>query len=139
VRSAVSPGATTRAPSWRKLGRAGEPAEIEASSIACVELGLQSDAATPRPSCAARRPLRRRRLRSELVRRGIDRDLIDEALAERVRRIRDRTGPRAARPLRHAPADAREWARQARFLQGRGFSTEMIRRVLKEHPGDEPA
>ena len=32
----------------------------------------------------------------------------------------------------HAPRDAREWARQARFLQGRGFSGEVIRRLLKE-------
>jgi regulatory protein len=29
------------------------------------------------------------------------------------------------------PADAREWARQARFLQGRGFASETIRRLLK--------
>ena len=32
------------------------------------------------------------------------------------------------------PHDAREWARQARFLQSRGFSTDIIRKLLKEMP-----
>ena len=31
----------------------------------------------------------------------------------------------------NAPCDAREWARQARFLQGRGFSSDIIRKLLK--------
>jgi regulatory protein len=34
------------------------------------------------------------------------------------------------------PADGKEWARQARFLQGRGFSTDVIRRLLKQPKGD---
>ena len=34
-----------------------------------------------------------------------------------------------------APTDAREWARQARFLQGRGFASDVIRRLLKEPAG----
>jgi regulatory protein len=36
------------------------------------------------------------------------------------------------------PTNAREWARQARFLQGRGFAAEVIRKLLKEIP-DESA
>ena len=35
------------------------------------------------------------------------------------------------RKFRVAPGDQREWARQARFLQSRGFSSDVIRRVLK--------
>ena len=35
------------------------------------------------------------------------------------------------------PADAREWARQARFIQSRGFSTDIIRRLLKGMEGSE--
>jgi regulatory protein len=33
----------------------------------------------------------------------------------------------------HPPEDASERARQARFLTGRGFSGEVVRRVLREH------
>ena len=39
--------------------------------------------------------------------------------------------------LTAAPADAREWARQARFLQSRGFATDIIRRVLKSAGASE--
>ena len=31
-----------------------------------------------------------------------------------------------------APADRREWAKQARFMQARGFSTDVIRHLLRE-------
>jgi regulatory protein len=34
-----------------------------------------------------------------------------------------------------APTDALEWARQARFLQARGFASDIIRRLLKEPAG----
>jgi regulatory protein len=34
-----------------------------------------------------------------------------------------------------APVDAQEWARQARFLQSRGFASDVIRRLLKEPSG----
>lgn len=37
-----------------------------------------------------------------------------------------------ARKFAAVPADGKEWAKQARFLQSRGFSTDVIRRVLKE-------
>jgi regulatory protein len=40
-----------------------------------------------------------------------------------------------SRKFSAAPGDAREWARQARFLQSRGFATDIIRRLLKEPMG----
>ena len=75
--------------------------------------------------------------------RGIDSAVIEASLAqegladERTRATevwRSKFGDR--------PRDAREWARQARFLQSRGFSGEIIRKLLKEMPdalegGDE--
>ena len=36
------------------------------------------------------------------------------------------------RKFRIAPQNQKEWARQARFLQSRGFSSDVIRRLLKE-------
>ena len=73
------------------------------------------------------------RIRTELERRGIAAELIvtqlevhvadwDE-LARSVRRKKFGAG---------APRDYREWTRQARFLQYRGFSGEQIRRVLDD-------
>jgi len=35
------------------------------------------------------------------------------------------------------PADLQERARQARFLERRGFSAAVIRQVLAGHPGSE--
>lgn len=73
------------------------------------------------------------RIRTELERRGIAAELIAtqlevnvadwDELARAVRRKKFGAG---------APRDYREWTRQARFLQYRGFSGEQIRRVLDD-------
>jgi regulatory protein len=71
------------------------------------------------------------RLKQALRERGIGDELATAPLAglpeeiERARAIWRRKFP-------SPPADAREWARQARFLQGRGFAPAVIRRLLKE-------
>ncbi|WP_374348056.1 recombination regulator RecX [Chitinimonas sp.] len=76
----------------------------------------------------------RHRLQAALRERGIADALIAEALAtvpegqDEISRARDiwtrKFGQRAA--------DSREWAKQARFLQSRGFGHEVIRRLLGE-------
>ena len=130
----------SRAELARKLAPHGETAEIEAVIERMRELGLQSD---ERYAEAFVRSKATRfgaaRLRNELARRGIDRDRIDEALAgecveSEAERARAVLRARFATP----PTDAREWARQARFLQTRGFASELIRKLLKE-PYDESA
>ncbi len=130
----------SRAELARKLASHGDPAEIEAVIERMRELGLQSD---ERYAEAFVRSKATRfgaaRLRNELARRGIDRDRIDEALAgecveSEAERARAVLRARFATP----PTDAREWARQARFLQTRGFASELIRKLLKE-PYDDSA
>ena len=125
----------------RKLDGLGSQDEVNAELDRLVELGLLSDARFADAYIRAKAGrFGASRLRGELVRRGVAQDLIASALDgndadsefDRAREIHHR---KFATP----PADAREWARQARFPQGRGFSTEIIRRVLREHPGDEPA
>ena len=73
------------------------------------------------------------RLRQELRQRGVEGELVENELAaddmpreiERARMVwQKKFGIQAA--------DAKEWARQARFLQSRGFSSDVIRRVLKD-------
>lgn len=81
------------------------------------------------------------RLAHSLRMRGIDAESIAASLAQEE--IGDE-GTRAAAVWRSrfdsAPRDAREWAKQARFLQGRGFAVDVIRRLLREigKSGDLP-
>lgn len=130
----------SRAELTRKLAAHGEAEEIEAVIERMGELGLQSD--TRYAEAFVRGKAGRfgaSRLRSELARRGIDRDLIDEALAgECVESESERARTVLRGRFTAPPADAREWARQARFLQTRGFAPDLIRKLLKE-PYDESA
>ena len=130
----------SRAELARKLAAHGEAEEIDAVIERMGELGLQSD--TRYAEAFVRGKAGRfgaSRLRSELARRGIDRDLIDEAIAgECVESEADRARAVLRGRFTEPPADAREWARQARFLQTRGFAPDLIRKLLKE-PYDESA
>jgi len=130
----------SRAELARKLSAHGDADEIEAVIERMGELGLQSD--TRYAEAFVRVKAGRfgaSRLRSELARRGIDRDLIDEAITrECVESETDRARAVLRARFTEPPADAREWARQARFLQTRGFAPDLIRKLLKE-PYDESA
>jgi len=114
---------------------------VKAELDRLTELGLLSDARFADAYVRAKAArFGASRLRLELSRRGVSGELIAASLEDNcssgeLERARDIH----RRKFAEAPQDAREWARQARFLQGRGFSSEIIRRVLKEHPGDEPA
>ena len=130
----------SRAELARKLAAHGDADEVDAVIARMGELGLQSDnrfAEAFVRGKAAR--FGASRLRNELARRGIERELIDEAIASEcteseIERARSVLHGR----FREPPADPREWARQARFLQTRGFAPDLIRKLLKE-PYDESA
>ena len=124
----------SRAELAAKLTALGSREEIDAVLAELTESGLLSDA---RYAEAYLRSNATRfgagRLRQTLRRKGIDGDLIEAKLAgadapDELARARAVW----ARKYAAAPQDAKEWARQARFLQGRGFSTDVIRRLLKE-------
>ena len=130
----------SRAELARKLAAHGEADEVDAVIARMGELGLQSDSRYAEAFVrgkAAR--FGASRLRSELARRGIERDLIEQAIENECV---ESEVERARQVLRSrfsvAPADPREWARQARFLQTRGFAPDLIRKLLKE-PYDESA
>ena len=127
----------TRAELFRKLAPHGTPEEIEIVLTELAANGLQSDARFAESyvrSQAAR--LGAARLRQTLRTKGVAAELIDSQLAgadlpdemERARAL-------WARKFTAPPTDAREWAKQARFLQGRGFSAEIIRKLLKDIGG----
>ena len=130
----------SRAELARKLAAHGNADEIKTVIARMGELGLQSD--TRYAEAFVRVKATRfgaARLRNELSRRGVERELIDEAIAgecstPEIERARMVLHSRFPAP----PTDAREWARQARFLQTRGFASDLIRKLLKE-PYDESA
>lgn len=122
----------------RKLAPHGTDGEIEAILDRMGELSLQSDARMAENwvrSNAGR--FGRARLQNELTRRGLARELIEDALANGdMTSELDRA--RAVWQSRYAalPADSREWARQARFLLARGFAADIVRTVLHGAPED---
>ena len=76
-----------------------------------------------------------RRIREDLRRRGID----DAAAREAVGRDGEYWSEQASRARNRRfgedlPADYREWVRQARFLERRGFTAEQIRSALGPPP-----
>jgi regulatory protein len=124
----------TRAELARKLAPLGTEEDIDAVLAELAQSGLLSDA---RAASAYVRGNAARfgaaRLRQTLRRKGVDSELIDAQLADAE--MPDETARARevwAKKFSAAPQDAKEWARQARFLQGRGFSADVIRRLLKE-------
>ena len=76
------------------------------------------------------------RLRQNLKTRGVASELIDAQLApDALPNELDRARTVWRKKFPDAPTDAQEWARQARFLQARGFASDIIRRLLKEPAG----
>ena len=124
----------TRVELARKLAGLGTQEEIDAVLADMEASQLQSDDRTAENylrSNASR--LGASRLRHTLKTRGVAPELIDEQLAqadlpEEIERARAAWG----RKFSAAPANPKEWARQARFMQSRGFASDIIRKLLKE-------
>jgi len=78
------------------------------------------------------------RIRQELQDKGLDRQLVEQAVAE----LKDSELARARdvwrRKFAGAPASAAERAKQVRFLLTRGFSAEVVRRVLAAAGAPDP-
>ena len=116
-----------------KLAALGTPQEIAAVIAELQASHLQSDSRVAESYVrghAAR--LGASRLRQNLKTRGVTVELIEAQLAQGALPDElDRARAVWQRKFSAAPADAREWARQARFLQGRGFSGDIIRQVFR--------
>jgi regulatory protein len=73
------------------------------------------------------------RLRHTLKTRGVAPEMIEEQLAQAdLPDEMERARAAWSRKFSAAPANAKEWARQARFLQSRGFASDIVRRLLKQ-------
>jgi regulatory protein len=76
------------------------------------------------------------RIRQELQSKGLDADLVAEAVAGLRSSELQRAQEVWRRRFEQLPADAAERAKQARFLAARGFDGEVIRRVLRSAHGE---
>lgn len=129
----------SRAELERKLAPHGTAEDIASVLNRLTELELLSDARFAQAWVRGKGArFGTARLRHDLASRGVDAALIAAALAGDGDDEEQRARSVWAGKFGRAPGDAREWARQARFLQGRGFGSALIRKVLKEIP-DESA
>ncbi len=128
----------TRAELSRKLAPHGTQDEIDAVITQLQSTGLQSDVRFAEAFLRAKvGRLGPARLRQTLRQKGVDAETVDaqieaaivaNELPDELHQVREIW----VRKFGTAPTDAKEWARQARFLQSRGFSSSVIRRLLKD-------
>jgi regulatory protein len=124
----------SRAELAKKLSAHGTQEEIDSVLNSLQDVKLLSD---QRFAAAFIRSRAERfgvgRLRQELRQRGVEGELAEQELkTEELPAEIERARIVWQKKFDGQPADAREWAKQARFLQSRGFSGDIIRRVLKE-------
>jgi len=118
----------------RKLGSRGFPDEVIASALDSLELSGELAAARFTESFIRSRAARGQgpaRIRAELAERGIDREQAAELL--RAAGIDWAALASSARDKRFGaarPTDFKERARQARFLEYRGFDRAAVRAAL---------
>ena len=77
------------------------------------------------------------RIAHELHRRGISDDLVDAAMPQLKESEFDAAREVWQKKFGALPQDAKEKARQVRFLQSRGFSMESIFKLLKSGPAPD--
>ncbi|MBM3390415.1 MAG: recombination regulator RecX [Betaproteobacteria bacterium] len=123
----------TRAELANKLsGEAGRD-EVDAMLDRLQQAGLLSDARFAESLVAARGArYGAARLRHDLRVKGVAEEIIAGALPQDAEGEAARAREVRRRKFGAAPADRADYARQARFLQSRGFAADVIRRVLKE-------
>lgn len=126
----------SRAELARKLTDSGAEADNVAALLDRLEeLGLLSDQRFAESFIRAKaQRFGTARLKHDLAAKGVPEALARDALAELAAHGSELERARQIwqRKFSTGPSDAREFARQARFLQGRGFSPDVIRRLLKD-------
>ncbi|MCB5191356.1 recombination regulator RecX [Methylobacillus arboreus] len=77
------------------------------------------------------------RIAHELREHGIADELIGKAVAEVQAGELETALTVYRKKFTSPPQNREEWAKQARFLQGRGFGFEIIRQVLRHNPDED--
>lgn len=77
------------------------------------------------------------RVAHELREKGLDDALISEAIAGLQDNEVERASEVWRKKFKAAPTTREEWAKQARFLQSRGFTFEVIKQILNRQVEDD--
>lgn len=77
------------------------------------------------------------RVAHELREKGVDDTLINEAIAGLQDNEVERAREVWRKKFKAAPTTREEWAKQARFLQSRGFTFDVIKHILNRHAEDD--
>ncbi|MGB0127011.1 MAG: recombination regulator RecX [Rhodocyclaceae bacterium] len=122
----------TRAELMQKLAPHGSTADIAAVLDLLQQAGLQSDARFAEAFVSSRSVrFGSLKLRYDLRARGVSEALVEQALggaeSDELARARDVWRRKFGAP----PSDMRDYARQARFLQSRGFSADILKSILR--------
>ena len=124
----------------QKLEKLGSPEDIAAVLDHLEQTGLLSDQRTAAAYLAGHAArFGAAKLKYALRAKGIAAELIEECLAGNSDLGSEAARAREVwrRKFAHPPVDRREWARQARFLQSRGFSIEAIAKTLRTTEDDD--
>lgn len=73
----------------------------------------------------------------ELREKGVDEHLIAQAVAGLQSNEAERASEVWRKKFKAAPTTREEWAKQARFLQSRGFTFAVIKHILNRHVDDD--
>ena len=123
----------SRAELARKLADDATPEDLQAVLDHLERSGLLSDARFAESFVSSRAPrFGSAKLRHALPARGVAESIIPAALSARAGSETARAGSGWRRKSSAPPTDRSDYARQARFLQSRGFAVDIIRKVLKE-------
>lgn len=116
----------------RKLAPHGTEDDIQTVIADLQTNNLQSDARFAESWLRARAArLGAARLRQTLQQKGVASELVTESIAQAgLGDEHERAHAIWTRKFGTPPQDRSDWARQARFLQSRGFASETIRRVV---------
>lgn len=117
-------------------GRAADPCAVASHIEAVLDelsaLGLLSDERAAASVLAAQAPRGgERRLKQALQQRGLPPELVERTLAQARPGELERARALWQRRFGTPPSDAAERARQMRFLAGRGFDGDIVRRVVR--------
>ena len=123
----------------RKLAAHATSEAIDSLLAQLEQSGLLSDARFAESFVAARGArLGALKLRHELANRGIAAELIEAHAVRDSETELENARALWLRKFGTKPADARGYAKQARFLAARGFCSATVHRLLKDPLGDAP-
>ncbi|MGQ3089299.1 MAG: recombination regulator RecX [Methylophilus sp.] len=79
------------------------------------------------------------RVANELREKGVDDALVAEAVAVLQVNEAERASEVWRKKFKASPTTREDWAKQARFLQSRGFTFDVIKKILNRHAEDDSA